>query len=269
VNITKARKEFKSRFGQANHFLITTLVGLDAIEKGFITEKGATFSTSWNPKNTKISAQRSRIFVLKSFLVSAVESLEMYITSLNKKPKLLQSDIFLRIYSSSGQSIYKSVIGVADQIKVDPILTGLMEILITWRNYVSHYDIDNEIRIESWEILLNNSESIKSRFSGLDIVQLKDTWENNKDFTFKESASLIKATQLFVEEIDEYIIDNINIDQYVIDNLERYFQNKLFLQRFKSSNKKEIYLGSVIKKLVGVKNYTVNIELINKVKNFC
>lgn len=269
MNITKSRKEFKTRFGQANHFLITTLVGLDGIEKEKITSKGTTFSTSWNPKNIKNSAQRSRIFVLKSFLVSAVESLEMYITSLNKKPKLLQSEVFLKIYSSSGQSIYKSVIGVADEIKVDPVLIGLMEVLITWRNYVSHYDIDNEIRKESWEILLKNEENIKTQFSGLEIVQLKDTWENNKDFTFKETASLIKATQLFVEEVDTYILKNLDLEQYIVENLEKYFSNKLYLQRFKSSNKKEIYLSSVLKKLIGLKNYPIEESLINQVKNFC
>ena len=68
MNATKAKKKFKKRFGQANHLLITTLVGLDSIESGKIVEKPSEFSTSWNPMEPKRSAERARMFVLQSFL---------------------------------------------------------------------------------------------------------------------------------------------------------------------------------------------------------
>ena len=176
---TKARKEFKERFGQANHLLITTLVGLDAIEKNIIKEKPQSFSTSWNPKDSVSSARRARIFVLKAFLGSAVESLEMYLTELNRKPKLLQDhkdDKFLKLYSNAGQSIYKKVINIGEGAGVDAVIIGLIEVLITWRNYTLHYDIDNELRPETWTILVDNAEEIKENYHGLDILRLKDRW---------------------------------------------------------------------------------------------
>jgi len=110
MKITKAKREFKKRFGHANHFLITTLIGLDAIEKGVVTDKPDSFSTTWNPKDAIRSAQRSRGFTLKSFLGWAVESLEMYLTELNRKPKKLESGIFTQLYSNAGQKIYLKAI---------------------------------------------------------------------------------------------------------------------------------------------------------------
>ena len=269
MKTTKARREFKNVFGQANHFLITALVGLDAIEKNLIHEKPPSFSTSWNPKDRKSSAKRSRIFILKAFLGSAVEAIEMYLTQLNRKPKLLQDhkdDKFLKIYSSAGQSVYKKVIGVGDEIKVNPIIIGLIEILITWRNYTLHYDIDNQIREKSWEKLIEEEKYIKDNFNGLDIKKLKETWEKNKDFTFKETASLIKASQLFVEEIDEYIIQNLDIETYVLENLQDYFKNSLYLQRFKSTNNKTEYLKSVIENLTGIKEFKLDKQFLDLVK---
>ncbi len=219
-----AKKEFKKRFGQANHLLITTLVGLDGIYSGKITEKPEDFSTSWNPKDAKSSADRARVFVLKSFLGSAVESLEMYLTTLNRKPKLLESEKFTELYSKAGQSIYKKTTYVADEIQVDPILIGLMEVLITWRNYEFHYDVDNEIRGASLAYLREHSDELKKRFSGLEIEELKKTWETKGDFTFKETASLIRATQDFVSEIDLYVIEKLNSIRYYSELIIRHFE---------------------------------------------
>ena len=263
MKITKPRKEFKDKFGNANHYLITALVGLNAIEKGQVISKESSFSTSWNPRDTMVSARRTRVFILRSFLVMAVESLEMYLTTLNRKPKLLQSDTFLKIYSKAGQSIYEKVIRLGDEIQIDPILVGLMEVLITWRNYIAHFDVDNEIRKQSWDILISNSETIKQRFKGLDIAKLKNTWENNGDFTFKETASLIQAVQLFVESFDQYVLNNLNLETYITEVLEKYFSDKVVGQRFKSSNNKSKYLIQVIEQRVGIVNYEVKKELID------
>jgi hypothetical protein len=262
MNTTPAKKEFKKRFGQANHFLITTLVGIDGIKSGQITEKPASFSTSWNPIDPKRSAERSRVFVLKSFLAWAVESLEMYMTELNRKPKLLESEQFTILYSRAGQSVYKKTIFIADEVQVDPILIALMEVLITWRNYTFHYDIDNEIRDSSLNCLLNKSDEVKSRFAGLDITQLKKTWETGGDFTFKEAASLIKATQDFVSEIDKYILNNIDFERFFFETIEKHFvsspHSKLRFRSFDSTKKKK-YLKILMQNIAGENNFDENI----------
>lgn len=254
MKASPAKKEFKNRFGQANHFLITALVGIDGIQSGIITEKPETFHTKWEPHDKKRSADRTRVFVLKSFLGWAVESLEMYLTELNRKPKLLKSEIFTTLFSKAGRSVYQKTILIADELNIDPILIGLMEVLITWRNYTFHYDIDNEIRESSLKCLFDNKENIKDRFSGLDIVQLKNTWENGTDFTFKETASLIKATQDFVNEIDEYILKNLYKERFLIESVQKYFkESDLSYKRYLSfqQEKKKKYLKITIQNIVG------------------
>lgn len=254
METSPAKKEFKNRFGQANHFLITTLVGLDGIQTGIIKEKPDTFCTSWNPRDVKRSAERSRVFVLKSFLGWAVESLEMYLTELNRKPKLLESENFTVLFSKAGQSVYKKTILIADEIQVDPVLTALMEVMITWRNYTFHYDIDNEIRESSLQCLKDHSEQVKIRFSGLEIEQLKKKWESNGDFTFKETASLIKATQDFVSEIDIYVLKNLDKERFFFDSIKRHFdKNENSLKRYESfdTTKKRKYLSVLLQNIAG------------------
>jgi|AGTN01.2.fsa_nt_gi hypothetical protein len=261
MKATIAKKDFKERFGQANHFLITALVGIDGIHSGIIKEKPESFKTSWNPKDSKRSADRTRIFILKSFLGWAVESLEMYLTELNRKPKLLESETFTSLYSKAGQSVYKKTTFIADEIKVDPILTALMEVLITWRNHIFHYDIDNEIRESSMNCLLEKSEEVKTRFSGLEINQLKSTWKQGGDFTFKETASLIKATQDFVSSIDSYVLAHLDYLKYYIEITKKYFDNNHASKtRYVSFNKekKGKYLQVLLQNIVGVSDIDEN-----------
>lgn len=227
MKYTKAKRNFKERLGQANHFLITSLVGLDGIENNIITSKPESFRTSWNPKDTVRSAIRTRSFLLKSFLGWSVESLEMYLTVLNRKPKLLESLEFEKLFSQAGQSVYKKTILIGDYIGVDKILIALMEVLITWRNYTFHYDIDNNIREESEKILTDNSFDVNKRFCGLDIDLMKGNWQSREDFTFKETASLIHATHDFVSAIDEYVIKNLDLERYVIDVLKKLFKDNI------------------------------------------
>lgn len=254
MKLTKAHREFKKRFGQANHFLITTLVGLDAIETGAVTGKPSSFSTSWNPKDQVRSAQRSRIFALQSFLGWAVESLEMYLTELNRKPKELDSEIFTSLYSKAGQHIYKKAIYIGDEIEIPPVLVALMEVLITWRNYTFHYDIDNQIRPESLQVLQDEKLNIMNDYCGLDIDKLKETWENGRDFSFKETASLINATHKYVQEIDSYALKNLDIIRYVTESLDSHFQqSQKSFQKYRAlqDDKKLRYLKSLIIEHVG------------------
>lgn len=92
MQITKARKIFKNKFCQANHFLITSLVWVDWIKEWIITKKSDSFSTSWNPRNKVQSAIRTRSFLLELFLWKAVDSLEVYLKLLYRKPNLYFSN---------------------------------------------------------------------------------------------------------------------------------------------------------------------------------
>ena len=159
----------------------------------------------------------------------------MYLTELNRKPKELESDELTALFSKAGRSIYQKAILVGEHAGVDPVLVALMEVLITWRNYTFHYDIDNQIRGESIILLRNSAERIRSEFCGLEIDQLQKTWESQGDFTFKETASLISATHKYVSEVDAYALYNLNTSRYVSDALELHFRgNDKAIQKLRS-----------------------------------
>ena len=69
---SRAYKKFKTEVGQANHFLITIIIGLDAVEDG--AQKKESFNTTWNPRNVKASVGRSRHYAIKSALAWIVDN---------------------------------------------------------------------------------------------------------------------------------------------------------------------------------------------------
>ncbi len=66
INHSIALKRFKAEIGQANHMLITIMVGLDGIIP-YDVEAQNEFHTSWNPKSKKASVERSKLFAKKGY----------------------------------------------------------------------------------------------------------------------------------------------------------------------------------------------------------
>ena len=159
---TIARKEFKEQFGQSNHFLITSLIGLNIIEKSEEIIKPEEFSTSWNPKDKNNSARRSRSFLLGSFLSYAVDGVDMYLSLLNKKPKVIEDPEFSLLFDSAGQSVYKKVVGIESYFKIDKTLTCLVFLMITWRNNIVHAMADNKLEPSQEKHLLRHQQDIRN-----------------------------------------------------------------------------------------------------------
>jgi hypothetical protein len=141
---TSARKIFKDRFGQQNHFLITSLIALDYIENNEV-KCPETFSTSWNPRDKVQSIKRTREFTLQSFLSYAVDGLDMYISLLNKAPKYTSDPIIESALCTAERSVYKKVENIAECLKIDKILLSLCILLITLRNNLVHAMADNTL----------------------------------------------------------------------------------------------------------------------------
>ena len=84
LNVSKARRTFKEVLGQANHLLVTALVGLDAIERGIVTRAPAELHAVWSPKPAKASARRSRRLLRDMALVRSVAALDLYLRYSNR-----------------------------------------------------------------------------------------------------------------------------------------------------------------------------------------
>lgn len=211
---TLARIQFKKHFGQANHHLITSLVALHTLEKSSVNQAPEELRTAWTPKDKNASVMRSRIFVLQSFLGWAVDSVDMYLGLLNRKPNYLQDVSLSSKLDGAGRSVLKKVTIYSDHYKINEITQALIDVLITWRNNVFHELADNKLRSASRNTLATKALEIAETYRGLEVSRLADKAEKGDSLTFKETASLINAAHHFVQELDEKILAVFDSTQF-------------------------------------------------------
>jgi hypothetical protein len=210
MNDTPARREFKRHFGQANHYLVTTLVALHHLEQSSLNAAPPELRTSWNPLDKLASIQRSRHFVLQSFIGSAVDSLDMYVSLLYRWPNYIQDEALASALDGTNRSVLRKVIAVAEHYKVHPVTTALVDALITWRNNLLHELAENQLRPESAKTLVDSQQSIAEKYRGLDVSNLATKAAKGDVLTFKETASLVNATHHFVQEVDAAVLNRLD-----------------------------------------------------------
>lgn len=216
LNESIARKKFKDLLGNANHFLITILVGLNGIESGLISICPEELRTSWNPKDKVVSANRARIMVLEMTLVRATDALDAYITWARRTPSLIQNDAVQSRIDSAGQSVFYKFKVICDSSPpLDRKINALIEVMIAWRNRVVHSFAASEVSKESWEILEKNKDWLKDTFQGMEFSRLFSDFNKGGPPTFKETASFIRATQKFIEQLDEIYLKNLDPEVYL------------------------------------------------------
>lgn len=233
---TLARIQFKKHFGQANHHLITSLVALHTLENSNIVQAPGELRTAWSPKDKNASVTRSRIFVLQSFLGWAVDSIDMYLGLLNRKPNYLQNNELSCKLDGAGRSVLKKVTIYSEHYKINEITQALVDVLVTWRNNVFHELADNKLRPDSRKTLSTKSAEIAEIYRGLEVSALADKAENGESLTFKETASLINAAHHFVQELDEKILNIFDAKKFckeaVQDALDRRDQTSGFSAKY-------------------------------------
>lgn len=261
--ITKAKKIYKKRFGEANHLLITVLIGIDAIEKHNILEPHEEFSTTWNPKDRTSSVQRSRLFTIQAFFSHIVDGIDAYFTTLRTiKPPYIEDPKFHEILDACGSSVYNKVFTIDGYFsnKINPVTLALIDLGVTCRNNFMHYSSHQRIKSKSQNILSNNSIEIKNSYCALDIERwLRDYTNNNFDITFKELASFIRASHAFIEEVDKLIVEKSS-NNYENRALEYHLSNdKSFKIKYESSkNKQRIAKNLLMNKYGYSKDYLDN-----------
>jgi len=236
MKATKPRKVFKKSFGQANHFIITALVGLNAIERGDLKDVPEELHTSWSPKDPQQSARRARRFVLNTALMSAVDAIDVYLTMLWRSPKWISGDDVEGMYSSAGRSVYNKAMGLSSILQIQDTTRAMVEVIITWRNNVTHELANNTLSPSSARILKDKSSECGVHFCGLNPSALEEKANAGSDLTFKETTSLIRATHLFVEEVDSRVIQRLSMEA---------FSKTLFIGRLNGSpDLKKRYFGA-------------------------
>ena len=244
LNISSARKSMKKNLGQANHFLITILIGLDGVLKHDL-ECPEDFSTSWNPKDKKRSVERSREFALKSALAWAVDCLDSYFIACNKKPFLIDNRDFKKDLDGANRSVYEkhrifSSFVQADS-KILKVYYSMVFWAIQWRNNTTHCEAENKLDEDCRQILIESGEDINTIFCGLDINCCLEHFDRRKIPTFKEVTSMIHAIQLCVEDIDHYLLKELDLNRYAKEIIEVFFhensQEKVLFKNLKECRK--------------------------------
>jgi hypothetical protein len=224
LSMTPARKRFKSLTGNNNHFLITIQVGLDAVASGEAT-LDPDFSTSWNPKDRRASAHRSREFAHKAMLTWLTDALSAYRSSLKRTPGLaLDASTWERADSLDG--LVAKLDDLVDQVGApcgperDLVCTA-----VVWRNRLVHEGASNSLPQATRQRLQAARDEIHENYQGLDITRTMETLKRSSDSkapTFKETTALVRAAQKFVEVVDGAIVGTISPTDYLIDVLREH-----------------------------------------------
>jgi hypothetical protein len=216
LNESAARRHFKDILGNANHLIITILVGLYAVEQRLISECPAELRTAWNPKDPAASANRSRVMMLQMSLVRATDALDMYFSLAHRKPALIQDTTLRQKMDACGHSVFAKFAVMRDACLSDnPVIAALVEVMIAWRNRQVHSLADNEVSPKAWEILQINSEWVKNEFRGMHVDRLFSDFGKEAPPSFKEIASFIRATQEAVRLVDSHLLTNLEPQSYL------------------------------------------------------
>jgi len=212
---THARAAFKDLLGQANHFLITLLVGLGAVSDG-IAKLDDEFRTSWNPRDVKKSAERSRQFALDLSLVRAVDALDTYMMQARRSPTALTSADFASAMDGTGQKVSKRLEVFSAFLTPLAIRQQLfLKLAIDWRNRRVHSLAADTISSEEQKELLTYYASLKVEHNGLDMKALVGRYRSNEAPSFKDAASVIRLTQTAVEHFDGQLLAGLEIESYL------------------------------------------------------
>lgn len=226
INHSIALKRFKTEIGQANHMLITIMVGLDGIIP-YHVEAQDEFHTSWNPKSKKASVERSKIFAKKATMAWLVDCLDMYMRLINQSPILISNEKLKQSLDSAdnSRSVYKRIYLICQHYEIQSTDFALIDLLICWRNRLTHFQAENDISLSSRNILEQNLEKIKEKHCGLSINETLSSFDKYDFPTFKEITSFVRASINLVSELDKCLLRSIDLVTYSDRIIVNYLNN--------------------------------------------
>ncbi len=253
LNHSVAQRQFKKRMGQANHFLITILIGLDEVGKGQV-KKPEALDVCWNPKDVKATVERSRIYALNSSLAWIIDNFDSYIQNCKRKPCLIENKKLSEDLDSADRRVNDKFKVFYNRYKSNEELRlygALVALGIQWRNVTTHSEANNELDDEYKGILLDNKQWYNENFCHIDVDKALERFKVHKNPTLKETTSIIKAVLRFVEIIDAELLKEIKSVRFLSDLFAKHYQQ--------GSEDKRLFLNlSKERQISVVKNVLLN-----------
>ena len=212
--------------GQSNHFLITILVGLTAVEDGTATLPPE-MRTSWAPHDRVRSATRSREFAIKALLAWLVDALDAYIRMLQRPPLIANMTVMESIAEAETKRE-----GIAGKVRSIVLPAGLadsaeailVEVAVVWRNRLVHRTARNQIGKRLAKAARDHAPEFFDSYQGLiieDLLQRAGRWPSIAP-TFKEVTAVVRATHKLIEKVDAYLLNDIELEPFLRETLREY-----------------------------------------------
>jgi hypothetical protein len=216
MKASRPRRVFKSLLGQANHFLVTIVVGLEAVKDGANAPSG--LRAAWSPKNKIQSARRSRHFALSAGLARSVDSVDAYLSVALRRPSIVESPVLRGALEAAGRSVTRKLIAVSEHYPALPAAeVALVRMVVIRRNALVHTMSEDEVEDDLLESLRSSAADIRERYRGLDIERTIVRTRNRALPSLKEVAGAISACQRYIEALDSALLRDVVWERYLSD----------------------------------------------------
>lgn len=224
LNQTRPRATFKENAGQNNHFLITILVGLDAVGAG-CAARNPGFSTTWEPRDLGASAARSRDFAIKTSLSWIVDLLNVYRKEVASIAGCSVGDKLQKLDDLDGAEAKLMGLVQAVGLPQSPEVL-LSRLAINWRNRTVHSSsAGRRLNRSLASRLLACRSELLEQHSGLDVQLTIERYDNGQAPTFKDVATMISGVQRTVRDIDVALITSVDLESFADDVIRRYLSD--------------------------------------------
>lgn len=222
LETSSPRRAFKRSLGQANHFLITILVGLDAIENGTARQRQG-MPASWNPQNPAQSAARSRGFAARAAFTLLFDCIDAYTWDILAEPTVVQCEANRTALEKAADSKarFEELARLVGQ--KGSSAWALLNLGRAWRHRLIHTRSDAAPSGGVVAALRKNKGVIKEDYAGLDIERLQKSLVSGEPH-MKETTAMIRAGHLFVEAVDRNLLTNIDLSDYAREALSSHLR---------------------------------------------
>ncbi|HEV7482486.1 MAG TPA: hypothetical protein VGO13_05240 [Solirubrobacterales bacterium] len=232
LEISPARRNFKENLGQANQFLITIEVGLDAVRQGRADASSPSW-TSWDPRDPRRSADRSSGFASLAALALLIDGLDAYVSDITSKPTLLQDQATAKILARQSDST-KRFEALADLCGVNNNAPwALAQVARKWRHRLLHRTSTGKPTVAARDTLIANKERVRSEYAGLDVEAFLARFDEGSAPRFKETTTMIRGSHRLIEQMDTILVGNLDLEKFAREAVDAYLiaDEKLLLSK--------------------------------------
>lgn len=206
---TLAAARAKDAIGQVNHFLLTSMIGLQELRDADPDDL-EDLPGQWNPKNQDASITRSQRFVRSATLVWVVDALDALCTAMGSDhPEVFEDETRTILGRRSVAAKVSALAPLHD--RVGPrVHSDLVKVAVLWRNGLVHYTgserLPQDVRGRIQRMLAADRE----KFRDLDPIDLLARYTAAEAPRLKEVASIVQAATSWIMDLDRAVVSLVD-----------------------------------------------------------